>query len=359
MVDGPLDARHTLDRRGDRRLSGDPGDQPLRDSHILPQQCLAVGPQGGGKGGRDLGHLGQSLLHQALGGLHQGSGILRIHPALGQHVLLQRVEPPIDHAAKGAVALAGRQPLTDAPVDRFHPMQGRLRLRGLHLAGGEAQSPAVLLEPAAEEVLPQPYSPRTALNWPRPVRIVSNSSVTVGSKRSSPTASRSSPAREPAAAQGADDLGKTGGGPSASPLRWNWMSRRSRFSSTTPAASSTETTADRSTLSTRRTALRNPPMRTIGMPSRCASAVLPSFPPRLSRASRNPRSVRFPGGDAGRQASLVRIDRRGENRSTQSAPADPGVGVSTSSVCRSDPLRRLPCVGAGAVRGAAGACACG
>ena len=60
--------------------------------------------------------------------------------------------------------VGGREPLHEPAVDGFQPVQRCLGLRDLDLGRGETQLPGRSASQRAKKVLPQPYSPRTALN---------------------------------------------------------------------------------------------------------------------------------------------------------------------------------------------------
>ncbi len=99
------------------------------------------------------GHLGEprekQLLHLA------GQFLLR--RAGGEGVLLQGVEPGIDHGPQRAGREAGGgEALGEPTVDRLQLVQGRLVLRDLDLGHGEVTALGPLPQPAGEEGLAGP-----------------------------------------------------------------------------------------------------------------------------------------------------------------------------------------------------------
>jgi hypothetical protein len=89
---------------------------------------------------------------------------LGVEPALGQGVLLQRVEPGVDDVPQSPPRGVGRgQPLTQPAVDCLQAVQRRFRLGDLHLRGGEAQPAGPVGQPAGEEGLAAAVVPADGL----------------------------------------------------------------------------------------------------------------------------------------------------------------------------------------------------
>ena len=102
-------------------------------------------------------------------------------------------QPSTIDAQRPAAGGAGGQPLDEPAVHRLEAVQRRLALGDLHLGRGQALAPGPLGEPAGEEGLAAPYSPRTALNTPWPDDATASSSSITAANRSRSTASTSSP----------------------------------------------------------------------------------------------------------------------------------------------------------------------
>ena len=154
VIDLALDAGDALDVGPDVRLAADPRQDPLGDGSVTGRARLAIRAQRGGQRGRAARDLGKPLLHERARPLDQRLGLILTDTPLGQHVLLQGKEPPVDHTPQRPTRhVAGRQPLDQPPVHRLQAMEGRLGFRDLHLARGKSESLRPLLEPPGEEGL--------------------------------------------------------------------------------------------------------------------------------------------------------------------------------------------------------------
>ncbi len=154
MVDVALETGGALGSGSYMRLARQPGDQALGRGRVPLGLRPAVAAQGHRELGRHPADRREAALQQGPGRRGQAGGVRRVDAALGQDLLLQGVEPAVNHRAEGPLeGVRRRQPLHGAAVDRLQPVQRRLGLGDLHLGGREPPPLGPLLEPAGEERL--------------------------------------------------------------------------------------------------------------------------------------------------------------------------------------------------------------
>ncbi len=314
MIDVAFDAGGPADARRHVGLTGQPGDETVGHRVVRALQGPAIGAKGGGKRRGHLGHRGQADLHQGLGAGDQRLLVQGVHAPVGQHILLQGVEPAVEDAAEGAFAGIRRgDALDQAAVDRLHAVQGRLGLRDLHLAGRKPPAARSFLQPAAEEGLAGPVLPAHRLEHAPAERGRGQFVIQGLLEALSPDGEgvQPVPGHGPAT-QGIDDLGPSLRTKHVAPANWNCTRSSSLSSCTCAAVSSRVSTRDWSTFRTRRAAFTNPLTRSSGIPILCASAVLLSLPPRASSASSKARiSVSLRANPRG-ELPLLPVGRTGQ-----------------------------------------------
>lgn len=153
VVEVAADAGDLPHRRGgDRLLPAKPGDQRLGGGGVTGFGRLAVAAQRGGEGVRGAGEIGEALLHQRVYSASKPFGVVLGDLSGAQDLLFEGVEPQVDDGAQrtGGVT-GGGEPLGEAPVDGFEPVQWRFGLGDLDLGDGQPGAFGALPQPAGEE----------------------------------------------------------------------------------------------------------------------------------------------------------------------------------------------------------------
>ena len=142
----------------------------------------------------------------------------RVRPGRDRRRVASSSSVNSQESSTGRSALGGnaavRSALAQPAVDGLQLVQRRLGLGDLHLGGGEARAAcARSASQRVKNVLPAPYSPRTALNAAPPPATASRSRVQRGREPVQPDREQVEPVgRDGAAAQRVDDLAPAPGG---------------------------------------------------------------------------------------------------------------------------------------------------
>ena len=190
--------RTPADRRAAAATCGWPASQaarPSAESTSPSTERTPVTAQAGREAGGGSGERREASFQERVDGLAERVGVVGRHHALGEHVLLQREEPRVEHGPKRARRIGRRRELLARAAGRRSP-GGAAVSRSRRSAPRPWRCPDPSPAPPASattNVLPEPYSPRMALKAAAPVRHAASSASNAGASRSSPTASRSSP----------------------------------------------------------------------------------------------------------------------------------------------------------------------
>src|SRR5690606_22194990 len=300
VVDVALEAGRPLDRRRHVRLPHQPGHQPFA-RRVIPLQPRTV-PRA--QRHRELGfgraHRRESRLEELADLGDQTLLVVLARAALGEHLLLEGVEPALDDVPEGAaLAVLGPQVLHRAPVDRLEPVQRRLALRDLHLGRRELIALRAALQPAREERLARTVLAAHRLEGPVAERdvaalLVERLGEPVETDREVLEAAR----RDRAGAQGGHDLLTQGLGNLGRIVEHHSFlvstpksrSKRSTSSTTESVARSSVRQVSPSALRTDRTRATSPPARPRAMSTAWAIARIDARPP-PSTSTRHTASV--------------------------------------------------------------------
>ena len=155
MVQIALDTSRTLDAGSHVGLPSQPADQALRQHAIVVGQSLSIGTQHRRERWSRLADRAETCFHQRIRPLQQHLRIISVHRRIGQHILLQRVKPTVDHVSERATGhIRCAQVLDKPPVDRFQPMKRGLGFVDLNFGCGKTSRPRTLLQPTPKESFP-------------------------------------------------------------------------------------------------------------------------------------------------------------------------------------------------------------
>ena len=103
VVDVALHPGIPLGLRGHVRLSREPGEDPLSNRVLAVDLGPAISPQCRAERGGRPGDVDEPLLEEFLAALEEALRVVRVHLPLGEDVLFEGEEPPVDDVPKGAL----------------------------------------------------------------------------------------------------------------------------------------------------------------------------------------------------------------------------------------------------------------
>lgn len=143
--------------------------QSLGERVVVCEQRSPIGPQHRGESWGGACDLGEAAFHYSLGGGGEGFAICGIDAALVDDILFESVESSVYRRPQCPLwSVRCGEPLDKAAVHLLPAMQRRFGPEICTSLVAKPTNRARSCSQRPKKVLPLPYSPRTALNPPRP-----------------------------------------------------------------------------------------------------------------------------------------------------------------------------------------------